>query len=176
MSDASKADTIAYRTQRTISERMQEDPTFYERFSKLLEDAIKAFRDKRLADREYLSTVSKIAENISHRTGDDLPEILKNEDGAQAFFGIAREVLTPHLDAGVLPEVAAQAALDVDKIIRERLIVNWVHNDDVENPMRQAIEDLLYDIKADHTIELTFEEMDAIIERSLDVARARYAR
>ena len=175
-STASKADTIAHRTQRTISERMQEDPAFYWKFSELLEAAIRAFRDKRLADRDYLSQVSKIAENIRNRTGDELPEILKNEDGAQAFFGILRESLTPHLEAGVLQSVAAQAALDIDKVFRARIIVNWVRNDDVENPIRITIEDLLHEIKTANAIELTFEEMDAVIERSLEVARARYKR
>lgn len=41
---ASKADTIAYRTRRTITERMDLDPAFYKRFSELLEQTIAEFR------------------------------------------------------------------------------------------------------------------------------------
>ena len=75
---ASKADTIAYRTKRTIHDRMQEDPAFYRRFSEMLEEAIRAFREQRLSDAEYLRRVSEIAEKIRNRTGDDIPEELSH--------------------------------------------------------------------------------------------------
>ncbi len=51
---ASKADTIASRTAKTIRERM-DDPAFYRRFSELLEQAIAEWRAQRLSDAEYLS-------------------------------------------------------------------------------------------------------------------------
>ena len=41
---ASKADTIAHRTQKTITEKMDEDPVFHRRFSKILQEAIDAYR------------------------------------------------------------------------------------------------------------------------------------
>lgn len=53
-SDAAKADTIAHRTKRTISERMQEDSDFYGKFSELLRDTIRVFREERIKDAEYL--------------------------------------------------------------------------------------------------------------------------
>ena len=68
-SAASKADTIAHRTKKTINERMDDDPAFYARFSKMLEDAIEAFRQQRLADAEYLAKVSEIADSIRTRRG-----------------------------------------------------------------------------------------------------------
>ncbi len=33
---------------------MDEDPTFYKQFSELLEETIRAYREKRLSEREYL--------------------------------------------------------------------------------------------------------------------------
>ena len=54
-STASKADTIAHRTKKTIEERMGEDPAFYQKFSELLAQAIAAFRQQRLSDAAYLS-------------------------------------------------------------------------------------------------------------------------
>ena len=175
-STSSQADTIAHRTQKTISERMAEDPAFYARFSEMLEAAIHAFRENRLADRDYLNQVTEIAEHIRTRTGDDVPATLRHEDGAQAFYGVLRATLATHLDGEALRDVAAQLALDVDAMFRNEIIVNWVRNTDVENRMRNAIEDLLHDVKAAQSIELTFEEMDEVIERCLDIARARYAR
>ncbi len=42
---AAKADTIAHRTKKSISEKMDQDPAFYKKFSKLLEETIKAYRE-----------------------------------------------------------------------------------------------------------------------------------
>src|ERR1039458_8920118 len=51
---ASKADTIAHRTQKTITEKMDDDPVFYRKFSRILQEAIAAYRAKRISDVEYL--------------------------------------------------------------------------------------------------------------------------
>ena len=67
-STASKADTIAHRTRRTLIEKMDDDPAFFRKFSAMLEDAIRAFREKRLADREYLPKVMEIAESVRTRS------------------------------------------------------------------------------------------------------------
>ncbi|MBO0723297.1 MAG: DEAD/DEAH box helicase family protein, partial [Blastocatellia bacterium] len=54
-SEAAKADTIAYRTKKTISEKMEEDPTFYRRLSKSIDELIRSWRDERISDAEYLN-------------------------------------------------------------------------------------------------------------------------
>ncbi len=175
-STSSKADTIAHRTQRTISERMEEDPAFYTKFSEMLLAAIQAFREKRISDREYLARAIEAEEGILNRTGDAVPAMLQNEDGAQAFYGVLHEALAGHLEGETVKNVAANLALGVDAMFQREIIVNWVHNTDVENRMRNAIENLLYEVKDAQKIELTFEEMDEAIERCLGIARARYAR
>jgi hypothetical protein len=38
-----------------------------------------------------------------------------------------------------------------------------------------AIEDYLFDLKGRHGIELTFEDIDRVLEMVLDIARTRYA-
>jgi len=43
---ASKADSIAHATKKVITEKMGEDPAFYEKFSKLIQQAIEDFRAK----------------------------------------------------------------------------------------------------------------------------------
>jgi hypothetical protein len=43
-----KADTIAHRTARTITEKMDEDPVFYRRFGKILQETIDAYRQQRI--------------------------------------------------------------------------------------------------------------------------------
>ncbi len=139
---SSKADTIAHRTKKTITERMDEDPAFYRKFSEMLEEAIRAFREKRLADRDYLNQVIAVADSIRTRSGDSLPENLSNREVAKAFFGVLKELLGQYsTDATVGRDLAADAAIRIYEIIQEEKIVNWISNADVQNRMMNRIED-----------------------------------
>ena len=175
-SAASKADTIAFRTKRTIHDLMQQDPAFYSRFSKLLEDAIRAFREQRLSDAEYLHKVERIAERVRNRTGDDIPPSLAHRDVAKAFFGVLQEVFsTRTVQAANVRDIGATVSLAIDDIVQEHRIVHWTRNTDVQNRMKLAIEDYLFEFMERENLELSFEEIDRILESVLDIARVRYA-
>ena len=175
-SAASKADTIAFRTKRTIRDLMQQDPAFYSRFSKLLEDAIRAFREQRLSDAEYLQKVERIAERVRNRTGDDIPAALAHRDVAKAFFGVLQEVFAARTDpAANARDIGATVSLAIDDIVQEHRIVHWTRNTDVQNRMKLAIEDYLFEFMERENLELSFEEIDLILESVLDIARVRYA-
>ncbi|MBF0105768.1 MAG: type I restriction endonuclease subunit R [Deltaproteobacteria bacterium] len=172
---ASKADTIAHRTKKTIHERMEEDPTFYKRFSELLEAAIRAFREQRLSDLEYLKKVTEIADKVRNRTGDDIPAQLNHSDVAKAFYGVLLEVFSKYAKEGLdMKNTSADAGLKLDEIVNEHRIVNWVNNVDIQNRMKGAIEDYLFELKKEQGIDLTFEDIDRILELCLDIARVRY--
>ncbi len=173
---ASRADTIAHRTQKTITEKMEEDPFFYRRFSKILEDAIEAYRLQRISDAEYLNKVTEVMNSVRGRTGDDLPPELRNHEVAKAFFGVVRDVLNrkdfPQERATGL---AAQAALEIDEVVRKNRVVDWTLNMDVQNAMRNSIDDYLYALKENEQFDLSFDDMDSIVENSIHIAKARYA-
>jgi type I restriction enzyme R subunit len=171
---ASRADTIAHRTRKTIEERMDEDPAFYRKFSELLEAAIRAFREQRLADRDYLAKVSEIADAIRTRKDDNLPASIRQREVAKAFYGIVREALAAHQTDGDFMEKIADAAVAIDDAFLRERIVNWTTNADVQNRMRNDIEDALFDFKSRAGLDLSFEEIDAILEKCLDIARRRY--
>lgn len=170
--EASKADIIAHRTKKTISERMAEDPAFYKKFSEMLEDAIRAFREGRMSERQYLNAVQPIHEAVRDRVGDDLPPKLRQYDVAKAFYGVIRDYVASQGDG---QQMATEAAIQVDEIIRKLKIVNWTNNADVQNRMRTAIEDHIFELRKQFGINLSFEEIDAILEKCLDIARVRYA-
>ena len=175
-SASSKADTIAFRTKRTIDDLIQKDPAFYRQFSELLEDAIRAFREQRLSDAEYLWKVEQIAERVRNRTGDDIPAALAHRDVAKAFFGVLQEVFTDRTDqAANARDIGATVSLAIDDIVQEHRIVHWTRNIDVQNRMKGAIEDCLFELMERENIELSFKEIDRILESVLDIARARYA-
>ena len=172
---SSKADTIAHRTKKTITERMDEDPAFYRKFSEMLEEAIRAFREKRLADKDYLNQVVAVAESIRTRSGDSLPNKLRNQDVAKAFFGVLKDLLGRHCeDAAAGRELSADAAIQIDEIIQEEKIVSWISNPDVQNRMKNRIEDYLHELKDETALAITFEDIDDILEKCLDIAKRRY--
>ncbi len=172
---ASKADTIAHRTKRTIEERMEEDPAFYRKFSELLAQAIAAFRQQRLSDAEYLGKVTDIAEKVKNRTGDDIPPILAHHDVAKAFYGVLLGIFSQYVENDFNPrDTGAHAALHIDDIVQDHKIVNWIHNTDVQNQMKGAIEDYLFELQEEYGFALDFGDIDHILELCLDIARVRY--
>ena len=172
---SSKADLIAHRTKKTITEKWDEDPAFYRKFSRILEEAIVKFHAQRISDTEYLKQVTGVMASVRDRTGDDVPVVLRGREVAKAFFGIAKEsverMVVPGMD-GVA--IASEMAAKVDDIILAGRIVNWEMNVDVQNQMRTRIEDMLFEFKERVQLPLTFEEIDSIMEQCLDIARVRY--
>lgn len=174
-SSASRADTIAHRTKKTINEKMDEDPFFYRRFSKILEDVIQAWRDKRISDAEYLNQVIEIMNAVRDRKGDDVPLELQGNDKAKAFYGVVNDAFTRLKTP--LPEqkkIAADAALEIDRIFQETKVVDWTANQDAQNEMRNQIDDYLFALKEELNIALSLDEMDFIVEESLKIAKRRY--
>jgi type I restriction enzyme R subunit len=175
--EAAKADTIASRTLKTIDERMTEDPTFYEKFSKLLRDVIDAWRKARLTDAEYLAEAKKIEERVRTRSGDEVPDRVGHSDTAKAYYGLIREVLKAHAgDNEATREVAAEIAVGIDRIVAELAIVNWTNNVDVQNRMKTEIEDLLFAVQGRAGVELGFDDIDSILDRSISTAKAHARR
>lgn len=173
-SDASKADTIAYRTLRTIRVRMSEDPAFFKRFSEMLEATIADFRAQRLSEAEYLTSVQAISERVRDRSGDEVPEPVRYKPTARAFYGIVRERLSSAADSAVdSTALGVETALKIDEIIEKNRIVEWTRNADVQNQMRNQIDDYLYEVKGRKGIPLSTDDIDDIMEQCLDVAKVQ---
>ena len=170
---SAKADTIAHRTARAIHERMEEDPAFYKRFSELLQETIRLFREERIKANEYLRRVNEIKEAVLNRTGDDIPAKLEKNDVAKAYFGTVKEILGRFDSTNEFLERIADLALEIEGIIEKNRIVNWVNDIDIQNAMCNDIEDRLFALKETFGIDLTFEDMDQIMEQCLNIAKVR---
>lgn len=172
-SDASRADAIAYQTKRIISERMQEDPAFYKKFSRMLQDVIDEWRARRLSDADYLAEIRSLSDKVVSRTGDEVPERLAHEPIARAYYGEIDNVFEKYAGNGFdAREQSAEAALRIDQLVADRVAVDWVHNDDIQNRMKTDIEDYLFSLKDDTGIPLTLEDIDQILDRCINIARA----
>lgn len=169
---AGRADMIATRTARTISERMDEDPVLYKRFSKLLEETIEAYRARRISDLDYLRRARAILEQVQAGGDRSEPEAVKDHEVARAFYHILDEV-TGAVDITAEPDRLARVARDLDGIVQTHRVVDWSHNKDVQNRMRQAMEDHLYDLR-DEGLELGFDAIDQVLDSVMVVALNRY--
>ncbi|GAG88298.1 unnamed protein product, partial [marine sediment metagenome] len=85
---AAKADKIASRTAKHISEKMDEDPAFYKKFSQMLKETIADYEAKRIGEVQYLNKVQEIMNNVLTHTDSDIPEVLKDKDVAKAYYGL----------------------------------------------------------------------------------------
>lgn len=198
-SPRAKADVIANRTKKTITEKMDEDPFFYRKFSILLQQAIDDYKAQRISEAELLAKVTDIMEKVRDGRHDDVPAAVRGSDLAKAFFGeltsqlggavqqkseadatAVNEDPTPYAGtearAGSPPpmaELLAEVACDIERIIRQHAIVRWRENTDAQNAMRNDLDDLLFSLQRTKGITLTFEQMDAILDAILRIARNR---
>lgn len=165
-----KADVIISRTKKTITEKWQEDPVFYERFSRMLDRILEDYRRKRLSDAERLNKAREVMHAVRDRTGDAVPGVLKHHEVAKAYFGWTHKRLESYASKeSNVSEIAAQLALAMDQQINALRIVNWKDNDDVKNQMATAIEDAVLA----SGVPMPFEEIDELIKDILDIALRR---
>jgi len=172
---ASKADTIAHATRKVVTEKMDEDPAFYERFSKLIQQAIDDFRAKRLSDLDYLDKVLEIRNKVVGKVHEDVPDKLGGNEDAMAYFGVMKPFFENHELAVVeLEEIVADTAIAFKVILDSYRKVNFWDDEDAQNKAINDIDDYLYDeVKHGRGVKLSPEEMDRIIEKTMQVARHR---
>ncbi len=175
---ASRADTIAHATRKAITERMDEDPAFYERFSRLIQQAIDDYRAQRISDLEYLQKVVDIRNNVVGRVHDDVPDTLVGNEDAMAYFGVLKPFLATHNPEETFIEaVSADTAVAVCGILEKHNKVHFWDDDDAKNLAVNEIDDYLYDeLKTRKGIALSIEDMDRIIDKVMQVAEHRSKR
>lgn len=179
---AAKADKIASRTARHITEKMEEDPAFYKKFSQMLKETIAEYEAKRINEAQYLNRVEEIMNNVLTRTDNDIPVQLRDRDVAKAFYGLTIEALSEKIqDFLILKEVSIQAALHIDDLTRQTVldngkpVIDWQFKTNITGKLLIDIGDYLIDeVRDKYNINLSFEEMDKIAADCIDVAKIRY--
>jgi len=172
---AARADAIAHATRRAITEKMAEDPAFYGKFSMLIQQAIDDFRAKRLSDLAYLESVIEIRNKVVTRQHDDIPEALAGNEDAMAYYGVIKPFFEQHpLKQDECERLCAETALAVQDILQRYWKVLFWEDEDAQNKAVDAIDDYLYDeIRGKKGVDLSLEQMDELIERTMQVARNR---
>jgi type I restriction enzyme R subunit len=179
---AAKADKIASRTSKHISEKMGEDPAFYKKFSQMLQETIFEYETRRINEAQYLNRVQEIMNNVLAHTDSDIPEALKDKDVAKAYYGLNIESLSDKIqDPIVRKEISIQAALNIDRLIQgavldnERPIIDWQYKTNITGKLQIEIGDYLIDeVRNKYHLDLSFGEMDDIANKCIEVAKIRY--
>jgi type I restriction enzyme R subunit len=174
---AAKADTIAHRVKRTITDRLEQDPAFYKRFSKMIDETIEAYKEGRISELQYLEKVTEVMDKVRNREDDVTPPELRHSKHAAAYYGVLRESATNYYTAqerARLIELAKEMALRIEKIIEAHKIRDWVRNTDVQNRMKADIEDYLFDeVQPKFNVQIDTTMLDEVLDRLIDLARKR---
>jgi type I restriction enzyme R subunit len=154
---------------------MAEDPAFYEKFSKLIQQAIEDFRAKRISDLDYLNKVSDIRTHVVTRHHDDIPATLTNNEEAMAFYGVLKPFFEQHhLERSACEAIAAETALAIQSILDRHWKVQFWDDDDAQKQAINDIDDYLFDeVKGKKGVEVSLDQMDKLIEQTMKVTRHR---
>ncbi len=174
---ASKADFIAHKMKKVITENMEKDEAFYKKFSQLLEDVIKSFQENRISEAEYLKAVLNIRDQFEKGYLEDIPQTLLNKPEARAFFGVLSEVFESSFGKEIAiqqKDVLANIGIDISKIIEKLVIRDWKKNIDVIKEMENEVEDYLMAHRKSLGIDITFDDLDAILDKCLKVAKNNF--
>lgn len=171
---AARADTIASRTAKHINEKFNEDPVFYRKFSALLQEVIDAFHEKRISDLEYLTRAEAISEQVVNYYDQSIPEQLRASESAQAYYRTIGETMKEYEIQDKLSTVQETVASEIDRIILENKVVDWVSKNDVLNRMSREIQDYLWELDDQRDLGIPQEVIDDIINKALDIAKYRY--
>lgn len=163
----SRADSIAHAIKKTITERMDEDPALYRKFSEMIQTAIDDFRNERISALDYFEKAGDIRERLVRRKHDDVPASLEGNDNAQAYYGVALPLCGDD-------DTAALIGLELDRLMNEHLIVHFWDNENARKKVIDSLDDFLFDVvKGERGIELSVERMDELLEKLMTVARHR---
>lgn len=149
---AAQADTMAHATKRAIVERLDQDPAFYEKFSKLIQQAIDDYRARRISELEYLNRVADIRSSVISHGRADAPAVIRGDDDAVAVFGVLKPFLAlPGVAAGRMEDIAAELARGVLEVFGRFRKVSYWDDPQALRQTERALDDYLYDAFARHT-------------------------
>lgn len=171
----SKADAIVSHMTKSIKANRDENPAYYDSFSKRIKDALEEYKNRVITEAEYLSKLKSIMEDYRKGTTNiTYPEKIKGNVHAQAFYGVITAILDDVMDISANIDVISDISIRITEIIDEHNMVDWQTNKDIHNKIAQDIDDMFYDIEKEKGIHVDFDSVDKIIENVITVALRRF--
>jgi len=185
--DASKADRIASSTKKVITEKMDEDPAMYRKFSDMIDETIQKFLDERLSEKEYLEKMKEIRNGVHDGTLGNTPSKLKDKPQARSFYNTVKNEFDDYLinlksedgngqfQPQKLKQMYVKAGLQIDEMLDELAIVDWTTNPDIKDEMFIAIEDYMIEFFRELDLNRDFDVIERIAETIIKQKKSRSA-
>lgn len=171
----SKADAIASRMTKSISEKRDENPAYYDSFSKRIRDALALYREKVISEAEYLAKMRTIMEDYhAGKSTVSYPERIKSNVHAQAFYGVLTALFDEVEDERITPDFVAEVSEEITRIVASHSQVDWTNNKTIHDRISQDIDDLFYKYEKERGLKLSFDLIDKIIDNVKTVALRRF--
>lgn len=171
----SKADAIVSHMTKSIKEKHDENPTYYDSFSKRIKEALEEYKNRVITEAEYLEKMRSIMEDYRKGTTNiSYPEKIKGNVHAQAFYGVISALLDEVININENIDIISDIAVEITEIVKENDTVDWQNNQTIHNKIAQQIDDLFYEYEKEHGFKLDFDVIDKIIENVITVALRRF--
>ena len=142
------AETIANNVRSKIIKEHLNDPAYYDRMSKLLEEIIADLKAQRLNYEAYLQKIAVLAQQVQSGQADDVPEQLKKSPGLRALYNNLNapgELLAAEPGAAQYSDGDAKLklAIAIDEAVKRVRPDDWRGNQAKENEIKRALLPLL---------------------------------
>lgn len=147
------AETIENNVRSRIIKDHLNDPAYYDKMSKLLDEIIAARKTKAVAYEEYLKQIAELAKKVGAGVAEDTPAQL-DTPGKRALYNNIVEILPVDKVAdaagqyGVNKDNLLELALDIDKAVKNKRPDSWRG----EHAREQVIRGAIYTALQDHGI------------------------
>lgn len=158
-----KAETIASRTTKHITEHMDEDPVFFKKLSELIQQTISDLRALRISEIAALKKLKEYREQAITKKGDDIPDGLQTKEEAIAFYRLIAS------STKLKPEKCEAFASETDSIIKNHIVVDWSQKLDIVRKINFYIGEYLID-----ELNMPIDEAEKLAEKCVEIAKIRY--
>ena len=171
----SKADAITSHMTKSIKTHHDENPAYYDSFSKRIKEALEDYKNRVISEAEYLDKMKSImADYRKGTTNISYPEKIKGNVHAQAFYGVITAILDDEIDINANLDIVSDISLEVTSIIQNHDTVDWQTNKEIHNKIAQDIDDMFYRLEKENNFVIDFDTIDKIIENVITVALRRF--
>ena len=168
-SNKSKAEAIATQTEKTIKERMENDPEYYKRFSKKISILIEQMRQKKIEDIEALKQARLISQVVLEKKDQNMPSAIRKQVGSDIFYRNLKKIFIQYKLSN---DEIIKIILDIFNILKEESIIDWQMNIENKRVMKNTIDDYLYDVvKKEKGVDLSARDIRQVIDKTMDLAQ-----
>lgn len=175
--DRSRVDSISHHLARAIHNKYDENPAYYDSFSKRIKATLDEYKNKIISESEYLSAMKKILSDYqTGKTEIQYPLRIQNNAHAQAFYGVISALFAQSLDEIAQPdsEFLAEMSAAITEIFKKHIVIGWGNNLTIQNRIAQDIDDLFFEYEKSKGFKIPFVLIDKIIENVKTVAIRRF--